>query len=178
MQIKKEKEHINFDQSWNPTETCQNETLMAPELATDCIQRYLDVAVINAKRNKVLLRAGRDNDLAESSKSRASKVRIQCEATHENSVSPIPVNEKRSILKARCKSGRKRPIVESVTTGSKADGDFGDLPAPNLLDDLLGSWTTAFKSALNFDEGLLSKIKLIADEENLGLKAFKSNKVR
>jgi len=61
------------------------------------IQRHLDLAALNAKRNKILLRAGRENNaLADPSKLQTSKVRIQCEAFPE--ISSCPITERRSIL--------------------------------------------------------------------------------
>ena len=99
----------------------------------ECIQRHLDEAELNARRNMFLLRAGENSDPTDPRKPRVSRVRIQFNAI---SVSPIQVTKKRSILKACSTTAGKRNSSDFLAMVPKADGDFGDKPPPNLLDGL------------------------------------------
>ncbi len=109
------------------------------------IERDLEMAAINAEKNKILLRADRGQvESLESLKHQETRIRIQ-----SNPVSEIVVDHTKNRL-----------TPQSKKRISWSQDDFYALTSGNVFDELIEEWSSVFKSALKMDADFLHEIAL------------------
>ncbi len=124
------------------------------------IERELDLAVLNAKRNKVLRSASRQED-PRAKKEPQHRVQIQ-ENQKVDTKRSIPSPPSHSTLKSSmkrnsCTSKIRRPL-EFESEYDKCIRSPVEQQAVNFMDELFGEWVQTMKAAVTIDEFTLSKV--------------------
>jgi hypothetical protein len=130
------------------------------------IERELELAAMNAKRNKLLRNTPRNLD-TKGGKAQAEHVHIQKDSNMDARVSAPQIC---SILKS---SKNYRTHVSTVPTYLESENDFDDhigspveQQAANFIDELFGEWSQSIKAAMKFDNFSLSKVMSSQNKSN------------
>jgi hypothetical protein len=124
------------------------------------IERELDLAVINAKRNKMMRVVSQKMD-SRCSKAHAQRVHMQGDINIDAQQS-MQEPKTCSILKCSAKiKNRESTMPKSFETDSKYDDlirNPAEQQAATFFDELFGEWTQAIKAAMSLDDFKMSKI--------------------